>query len=124
MPKTLTRRAFGTTLLAGLGAAALPVRAAAQTKKLRIGCTTLIWGAVPRNPENLQPALKDMSDLGYWGFETFASILEESRKTGTRAALLERYPSPLPSADTRVTLTDPSTRKHQSEMLQNHARIV
>ena len=124
MPKTLTRRAFGTTLLAGFGAAALPVRAAAQTRKLKIGCTTLIWGAVPRNPENLQPALKDMSDLGYWGFETFASILEDWDKKGTLAALLERYPIPLTSAYTTVNLTDPSTRKDNLEMVQRQARVV
>ena len=124
MPKTLTRRAFGTTLLAGLGAAALPGRTAAQTRKLKIGCTTLIWGAVPRNPENLEPALKDMSDLGYWGFETFASILEDWDKKGTLAALLEKYPIPLTSAYTTVNLTDPSTRKDNLEMVQRQARVV
>ena len=58
----------------------------AQTKKLKIGATTLIWGGLPRTPENLEPALKDISDLGYNGFETFAQILEDWDRKGTLAA--------------------------------------
>jgi len=124
MTTMLTRRTFAKTLMAGVGAAAIPSLALAQGKKLKIGCTTLIWGAVPRNPENLEPALKDMSALGFWGFETFASILEDWDKKGTLAALLEKYPIPLTSAYTSVNLTDPAARKEQVEMVQRYARIV
>ena len=85
MTTPLTRRSFTKTLLAGVGAAALPAVANAQAKRLKIGCTTLIWGAVPRSPDNLEPALKDMSELGYNGFETFASILEDWDKKGALA---------------------------------------
>jgi inosose dehydratase len=124
MPNTLTRRAFGKTLLAGLSAAALPSRASAEPRKLRIGCTTLIWGGLPGTPENLEPALKDMSELGYWGFETFGSILENWESKGTLAALLQKYPIPLTSAYTTVNVTDPSARKEQIEMLQRYAKLV
>ncbi len=56
----MNRRTFTKTLLAGMGAAALPALAEAQAqKRLKIGITMLIWGAVPRTPENLEPALKD-----------------------------------------------------------------
>ena len=57
----------------------------------------LIWGAVPRTPENLEPALKDASELGYHSFETFASILEDYDKKDALGALLAKYPIPLRS---------------------------
>lgn len=124
MTKPLTRRTFAKTLLAGAGAAALPAFAFAQGKKLKIGATALIWGAVPNSPHNLEPALQDMSELGYNGFETFAAILEDWDKKGTLAPLLEKYPIPLTSAFTGINVTDPSTRKEQIEMLQRYARLV
>jgi len=124
MPNTLTRRSFGKTIVVGLGAAAVPSWAWAQTRKLKIGCTTLIWGGLPRTPENLQPALKDMSDLGFWGFETFGSILEDWDKKGALAPLLEKYPIPLTSGYTTVNVTEPSARKEQIEMLQRYAKLV
>ena len=124
MTKLLTRRRFAETILAGAGVAAIPGLGFAQAKKLKIGATTLIWGAVPNRPENLEPALKDMSELGYNGFETFAAILEDWEKKGTLQALLNKYPIPLTSAYTTVNVTDPSTRKEQIEMLQRYARLV
>jgi len=125
MPTTLNRRAFAKTVFAGVGAAALPLSAwAAEPRKLKIGCTTLIWGAVPRNPENLEPALKDMSELGYNGFETFAQILEDWDKKGTLAGLLQKYPIPLTSAYTTVDVTNPAARKEQVEMVTRYAKLV
>lgn len=124
MHDKLNRRAFTKTLLAGLGAAALPAFPAAQAKKLRIGITMLIWGAVPRTPQNLEPALKDSSELGYHSFETFASILEDLDTKGTLAALLEKYPIPLRSAYVTVNVTDPSARKGQIETLQRYAKVL
>src|ERR671919_248161 len=93
----LNRREFTKTVLAGVGAAALPVLTAAQSRKLRIGCTTLIWGALPRSPQNLEPALKDMSALGYHKAETFAAIVEDWETKGTLAGLLSKYPIPIVS---------------------------
>jgi inosose dehydratase len=84
----------------------------------------LIWGAVPRTPENLESALKDASELGYHSFETFASILEDYDKKGTLQALLDKYPIPLRSAYVTVNVTDPSQRKAQIEMLQRYAKVL
>ena len=122
----MNRRTFTKTILTGLGAAALPELpyAQVQTKRLKIGITTLIWGAVPRTPENLEPALKDSSELGYHSFETFASILEDHDKKGTLEGLLAKYPIPLRSAYVTVNVTDPSQRKAQIEMLQRYAKIL
>jgi len=121
----MNRRAFTKTVLAGLGAVALPDLPFAQTpRRLQIGITMLIWGAVPRTPENLEPALRDASELGYHSFETFAAILEDHDKKGTLQALLDKYPIPLKSAYVTVNVTDPAQRKEQIDMLQRYAKIV
>src|SRR5688572_3696210 len=122
----MNRRTFTKTLLTGVGAAALPDFGFAQASnnRLTIGITTLIWGAVPRTPENLEPALRDASDLGYHSFETFASILEDHDKKGTLQALLDKYPIPLKSAYVTVNVTDPAQRAAQIEMLQRYAKIL
>jgi inosose dehydratase len=123
MAHTLTRRSFGKTVLAGLGAAALPLRAA-EARKLKIGCTSLIWGGLPRTPENLEPALRDMGTIGFWGFETFGSILEDWDKKGTLAALVAKHGVPLISGYTTVEVTDPSKRKDNVEMVVRYAKLV
>src|SRR5439155_12536909 len=86
---TMNRRTFTTTVLAGVGAAVLPSASwAAKPRNLEIGYTTLIWGALPRAPQNLEPALTDISALGFHGFETFASILDDWETKGTLGRLL------------------------------------
>jgi len=121
----MDRRTFTKTLLTGIGAAAVPAFPTAQAqKRLKIGITMLIWGAVPRTPENLEPSLKDASELGYHSFETFASILEDLDKKGTLQPMLEKYPIPLRSAYVTVNVTDPAQRKDQIAMLQRYATIV
>jgi inosose dehydratase len=138
MPNTLDRRAFATRVLAGLGAAALPgwsfaealhgatnaLRPAAQSRKLKIGCTALIWGAVPRTPENLTTAIKDMSQLGFHGFETFASIVHDWDMKGTLAPIIAEHRIPLISAYATVQLTDPSTRKENLAQLIQWGRAL
>lgn len=122
----MNRRTFTKTLLAGVGAAALPgfTYAQASAKRLKIGITMLIWGSVPRTPENLEVAMKDASELGYHSFETFASVLEDYDKKGTLQALLDKYPIPLKSAYVTVNVTDPSQRKAQIEMLQRYGAVL
>jgi inosose dehydratase len=120
----LNRRAFTKTMLAGLGAAALPTFGSGQSRKLRIGCTSLIWGAVPRTPENLEPALRDMSALGFHKAETFAAIVEDWDKKGTLGELLAKYPIPLISAYATVRLTDSSTRKDDIAQLVRWGNVL
>jgi inosose dehydratase len=122
----MNRRTFTKTLLAGVGAAALPEFAFAQTspKRLKMGITMLIWGAVPRSADKLEIAMKDASELGYHSFETFASILEDLDKQDALRPLMDKYPIPLRSGYTTVNVTDPSTRKEQIAMLQRYAAVV
>jgi inosose dehydratase len=124
MQNTVNRRTFTKTVLAGLGAAAVPAFAAAQAKKLKIGATSLIWGAVPRTPENLEAALKDMFELGYHSAETFAAIVEDLHNKGVLKPMLEKYPIPLVSAYSSVQLMDTSTRKENVEELVRRGKIL
>ncbi|HYU77770.1 MAG TPA: sugar phosphate isomerase/epimerase [Vicinamibacterales bacterium] len=117
MTTRLNRRAFTKSVLAGLGAAATASLAGAQSRKLKIGCTALIWGALPRSPENLAIAVRDMASLGFHGFETFASIISDMDGKGTLAPLIEQHKIPLISGYATVQLIDTSTRKENLAQL-------
>jgi inosose dehydratase len=122
----LSRREFTTTVLAAAGAAALPSLPSAQapTRNLRIGCTSLVWGALPRSPDNLAPAVKDMASLGFHGFETFAAILEEWDKRGTLSELLTASRIPLTSVYATMQVIDPAVRKDEIAKLTRWANVV
>jgi inosose dehydratase len=105
MSNEISRRAFNKGLLAP---AVVPF---VQKKRLDVGCTALIWGALPRSPENLTTAVKDMAELGYHKWETFASIVFDWDQKGTLAPLLAQHRIPLVSAYATVQLTDTSQRK-------------
>ena len=124
MTTMLNRRDFGRTVLAGLGAAAVPLAGAAQSRKLAIGCTTLIWGALPRSPEQLEPALRDMAALGYHKAETFAAIVEEWDKKGTMSDLLAKNPIPLVSVYATMQVVDPAARKEELAKLTRWATVL
>jgi inosose dehydratase len=111
-------------MLAAVGAAALPSLASAQTRNLRIGCTSLIWGALPRSPDNLAPAVKDMASLGFHGFETFAAILEDWDKRGTLTDLLAANKIPLTSVYATMQVIDPALRKDEIAKLTRWATVV
>jgi len=124
MTNTLNRRNFGKALVAGLGAAALPSFVGAQSRKLKIGCTSLVWGALPRSPENLAPAVKDMASLGYHKFETFAAILEDWDKKGTLKDLLAANPIPVVSVYATLQVIDPAVRKEELAKLTRWANVL
>ena len=136
MPDSLNRRTFTKTVLAGLGAAALPhapASAAASSaaagqgttaRQLQIGCTALIWNAGPRTPENLETAVKDMSELGYRKFETFAEVIEDWDKKGTLDKLISQYRIPLVSAYSTLDVIDPAARKTEIETVVRWGKIV
>ena len=123
---TLNRREFAKTVVAGLSAAAFPPLAAAtaELRKLKIGCTALIWGALPRTPDNLTAALRDMASLGFHGFETFASIINDLDVKGRLGALIDEYRVPLISGYATVQLTDASTRNDNLAQLIQWGKAI
>jgi inosose dehydratase len=132
----VNRRTFTKAVLTGLGAAAMPqaprgatsqTNAATPTstpKQLRIGCTSLVWGVFPRAPEALETAVRDMSELGYKGFETFGQVLEDWDKKGTLERLISQYRIPLISAYAPLNVIDPSVRKDQIATIVRWGRIL
>jgi inosose dehydratase len=121
---TVNRRTFTKAVLAGFGAAGIPhvgARAVeapvpsqgSPAKQLRIGCTSLVWNTFPRSPETLEAAVRDMSELGYKGFETFGEVVEDWDKKGTLEKLIAQYKIPLISAYSTLDVIDPAARKEE-----------
>ena len=109
----MNRRTFSKTMAMAVAAGALAPQDAwaAQARKLKIGITGLIFRATPGEPENLEQALKDMSELGYHSFETWGSVLEHHDKAGTLSVMIQKYGIPLRSAFMGVNVHDPSRLK-------------
>ena len=136
MAGSVNRRTFTKTVLTGLGAAAIPPMAAGAAsqatgtsqsnaaKQLRIGCTSLVWGVFPRAPEPLETAVRDMSELGYKGFETFGQVLEDWDNKGTLQRLISQYKIPLISAYAPLNVIDPSVRKNEIAMIVRWGNIL
>src|SRR5688500_10756140 len=136
VPGSVNRRAFTKAVLTGLGAAAMPqvpAGAASQSaatgqssaaKQLRIGCTSLVWGVFPRAPEPLETAVRDMSELGYKGFETFGQVLEDWDKKGTLEKLISQHKIPLISAYAPLNVIDPSVRMNEIDTIVRWGKIL
>jgi hypothetical protein len=67
----------------------------ADARRIRIGYTSLSSNATTASPGNLEPALKDISNLGFHGFETFTEVLVSWVDKDKRAELIEKYNTPL-----------------------------
>lgn len=123
MDATLDRRTFAKAAALGLGVAALPAlrgQASQSTKKIKIGCATLAWNVSPTNIDNFELALKDISELGYWGFETVNQMIEALDANGALAKLIDKYQIPMKAGYMGTNVTDPSVRK---ENVANVIRI-
>jgi inosose dehydratase len=124
MDAKLDRRSFTKAIAMSLGSMALPslrAQTPVKPKKLKIGCTTLAWNVSPASTDNFESALRDISELGYWGFETVSSITEAYDREGILAGLTNKYPLPLKAVYMDVNITDPSLRK---ENVANAIRVA
>ena len=136
MAGSVNRRTFTKAVLAGLGAAAMPhagASAAAETAVPRQSSPAEAAShrvhragveLVPRSPENLEPAVRDMSELGYKGFETFGEVLEDWDKKGTLEKLIAQYRIPLISAYSTLDVIDPAARKDEIARIVRWAGIL
>ncbi len=114
MDATLNRRDFVRASAIGWCAAAFPALRAAPARRLKIGYTCITWGSFPRDAESaatLEPALKDISSLGFWGFETFPEILEDWDSRDALKPLIDKYGVPLTSGYIGINVTDASMAK-------------
>lgn len=122
--KNFTRKEF--LKIAGVGSAAslvapsLAFRRAAE--KFGIGATFILWGY---RADNLEPALSDMSRLGFHAFETFGQVIEEwENNRGGFSEVVEKYGIPIVSAYCSADVVDPSEMKEETEKLTRWAKLL
>jgi inosose dehydratase len=124
MEASLDRRTFTKAAAIGLGMVALPAlrgQASPTPKKLKIGVSTLAWNVSPTNRDNFELALKDISELGYWGFETVSPMIEALDGDGTLGKLIDKYQIPMKAGYMGTNVTEPSVRK---ENVANVIRVT
>src|SRR5213593_4895475 len=112
----MNRRAFSKSIVV----AACSTLAAAAPRRLKIGYTCITWGAFPRGAEasaTLEAAVKDISALGFYSFETFPEILDDWEAKGSLKKLIDEHQLPLKSGYCRTNLTDASKRKESVEQV-------
>jgi inosose dehydratase len=121
---TISRRDFSKGLGIALCASAAPAIRGAEPRKIKIGYTCLIWNVLPRTPENLEGAVRDVSNLGFHKFETFAEVLESWDQKGELGNLIARYKVPLTSGYMTTNVTDPSKKKENLDMVVRLAKVI
>jgi inosose dehydratase len=128
MKALLDRRSFAkATLSAGIGITVFPAiqaQTAPSPIKLKIGVSTLAWNVSPTNVDNFAMALKDISELGYWGFETVSPMIEALDGNGTLARLMDKYQIPMKAGYLGTNITDASVREENVTKVTRMARLV
>lgn len=115
------------TSLGGLSLLALPTLTSMGLsedfkKKFDIGATFILWGY---GPENLEPALTDLSKLGYHSFETFGNVIQDyDEKRGGLEALIDKIGMPITSAFCMTDVLDPSKKKEELEKLIKWSKLL
>jgi inosose dehydratase len=105
----MTRRTFAARLAASAAAVSLTkVSLAAPHRNIHIGHTGITW----RNTE-VDQAIQDVSELGFYGFETFGEVLVAQEANGGLGSVLEQNKLPLISGYCTLNLTDATKRKDE-----------
>lgn len=124
MEKAISRRSFNKSIALTLGAMALPAFGATPTRNLKIGYSTLAWNVNPRDPTNFENSAKDISNLGFWGFETVSPILEAYDSNGVLTRVISANHVPFKAGYVSVNVTDPALRKENLEKLLRVGKII
>jgi inosose dehydratase len=127
MESTFSRRDIARAVAMGLGAAAFPAlraQTSAKPKTIRIGCATLAWNVSPTAKDNFELALKDISELGYWGFETVSPMIEALDPDGSLSRLIDKYHLPMKAGYLTINVTDPALRKETVGTVIRIAKLV
>jgi len=110
--------------MAGAGALIAPNFAfeEAKKRKFKIGSTFILWGY---GADNLEPALKDISSLGYHAFETFGQVIEEWEKNrGGFGQVVQKHGVPIVSAFCTCDVLDPSKTKDELDKLVRWTKML
>ena len=114
----MTRRTFSlqvaTTLAASFGLSGQN----APARKLKIGHTGITWA------NDSEQAIKDVSGLGYYGFETFGEVLEDWDKRGGLREILDAHHLPLISGYCTFNMVDPDKRKDELAKMARWGSLI
>jgi inosose dehydratase len=118
MIQTCTRRDF--VRLGGIGTAVSSALLAADSpaRRIKIGHTGITWGN-----DSLQ-AVKDVAALGYYGFETFANVLEKWEADPELHENIASYRLPLVSAYCSLNLIDTAKKKDELDRMSRWAGLI
>ncbi|HEY5368065.1 MAG TPA: TIM barrel protein [Hanamia sp.] len=122
---TITRRRF--LQISGLGATAMMLPGMAWSENIRkldikTGATFILWGY---GADALEPALKDISKLGFHGFETFGQVIEEwENNRGGFGEVVSKYGVPLISAFCSGDVINPAKREDELKNLVRWSKLV
>lgn len=122
---TITRRRF--LEISGLGATAMMMPGMAWSENARkldikIGSTFILWGY---GADALEPALQDISKLGFRGFETFGQVIEEwENNRGGFSEVVSKYGVPLVSAFCSGDVINPAKREDELKKLVRWSKMV
>ena len=121
----ITRRRF--LEITGFGATAMMIPGIAWSENVRkldikVGSTFILWGY---GADALEPALKDISKLGFHGFETFGQVIEEwENNRGGFGEVVSKYGVPLVSAFCSGDVINPAKREDELKNLVRWSKMV
>ena len=121
MHNTTTRRSFLIhSAVAAAASAALPTSLfAAKTRHIEVGYTGITW-----LNSQVDDAIRDVAKLGFHGFETFGTVLDEWGPKGGLESVLKQSRIPLISGYCTLNLTDPEKRQDQMTKAVAWAKLI
>jgi inosose dehydratase len=118
MENELTRRDFSRLIGMGAAAGGSVFAVDGTLRKLKIGHTGITWG------NNSEAAVRDVSALGYYGFETFGNVLEAWEANPELQRKIADYKLPLISGYCSFNLVDPSKKKDELDKMSRWGALI
>jgi len=106
----LLTNAMATAATLAVAPAALSRDDKAKPRLRRIGHTGITWGYSADDAPN---AIRDVGELGFWGFESFGNVLEAWEERGGLQLMLQDHQLPLVAAYCPMNLSDPAKRSDE-----------
>ena len=118
---TTTRRSFLIqSTLAAAASAALPSSLFAEkARHIQVGYTGITW-----MNSQVDDAIRGTAKLGFHGFETFGTVLDEWEPKGGLEPILKKSGIPLVSGYCTLNLTDPDKRQEQMTKAVAWAKLI
>ena len=118
---SISRRAFNRYLGAAMAATALSTHEvfAERTRNVKIGHTGITWSNA-----DVDQAIHDVGELGFYGFETFGEVLAKKDAQGDLQQLLDSNHIPLISGYCTINLTDATKRTDELAKAKTFSGLI